>query len=139
MADPESAPRLIDIYRESAEESGRAPGTIVFEAGFSWAPSDDEALEAARAWKGAVPQEFFTDDRFDPQGMYEHGEQEVSDDEFRQQFIVSADPNEHVERIEELGQLAEGDVIVKLSNFSGPNALEAIRVYGQHVLPKLRG
>ena len=44
MADPESAPRLIDVYREAAEQSGRGPGTIVFEAGFSWAPSDNEAL-----------------------------------------------------------------------------------------------
>jgi hypothetical protein len=27
---------------------------------------------------------------------------------------------------------------VKLSNFSGQNAVEAIRVYGERVLPKLR-
>jgi hypothetical protein len=34
--------------------------------------------------------------------------------------------------------VADGDVIVKLSNFSGPSALEAIRIYGERVLPKLR-
>jgi len=71
--------------------------------------------------------------------MDSHGEEQVSDDDFKQRFIVSADPDEHVARIEELGQLAEGDVVVKLSNFSGPNALEAIRLYGERVLPKLRG
>jgi hypothetical protein len=36
-------------------------------------------------------------------------------------------------------QLAEGDVIVKLSNLSGANAVEAIQIYGDRVWPKLRG
>ena len=139
MADPESAPKLIEIYREAADEAGRKPGTIVLEAGFSWAPNEGEALEAARVWKGAVPEDHFTDDWFDPEAMYEHGDQEVSDEEFKAQFIVSSDPNTHVERIRELEQLADGDVVVKLSNQSGPNALEAIRVYGEQVLPRLRG
>jgi len=138
MADPETAPALIETYREAAEEAGRRPGTIVLEAGFSWAPNDGEALEAARVWKGAVPDEFYTDDWFDPQAMYERGEEEVSDEEFVQQFIVSADPDEHIERIKELQQLADGDVVVKLSNQSGPNALAAIGIYGERVLPKLR-
>jgi hypothetical protein len=57
----------------------------------------------------------------------------------KERFIVSAHPDEHVERIQELSQIADGDVVVKLSNQSGPNALEAIRVYGEQVLPKLRG
>jgi coenzyme F420-dependent glucose-6-phosphate dehydrogenase len=139
MADPDSAPELIDIYREAAKQAGRGPGTIVLEAGFSWAPDDADALEAARVWKGAVPDEFYTDDWFDPRAMYERGEEQVPDDEFKQHFIVSADPDEHVERIRELGQLTDGDVVVKLSNLSGPNALEAIQIYGDRVLPKLRG
>ena len=139
MADPESAPKLIGIYRAAAEQAGRGRGTIVLEAGFSWAPDDADALEAARVWKGAVPDEFYTDDWFDPQAMYERGEEQVSDEEFKQHFIVSADPDEHVERIRELGQLTDGDVVVKLSNLSGPNALEAIQIYGERVLPKLRG
>jgi len=40
---------------------------------------------------------------------------------------------------EQLEQMVDGDVVVKLSNQSGPNALEAIRIYGERVLPKLRG
>ena len=70
--------------------------------------------------------------------MYERGEQELSDDELKERFIISADPDEHVERIKQLEQLVDGDVIVKLSNFSGLNALEAIQIYGERVLPKLR-
>jgi coenzyme F420-dependent glucose-6-phosphate dehydrogenase len=106
--------------------------------GFSWAPNDDEALEGARVWKGAVPDEFYVDDWFDPQAMYEEGERQVSDEDFKAQNIVSSDPDEHVERIKQIEALADGDVIVKLSNQSGSTALEAIRVYGEQVLPKLR-
>jgi coenzyme F420-dependent glucose-6-phosphate dehydrogenase len=139
MADPDSAPDLIETYRGAAEDAGRAPGTIVLEAGFSWAPNDDEALEAARVWKGAGPGEFYVEDWFDPQAMYARGEEEISDDDFKKQFLIAADPDGHVERIREMQQLIDGgDVIVKLSNFSGPNALEAIRFYGEHVLPQLR-
>jgi coenzyme F420-dependent glucose-6-phosphate dehydrogenase len=139
MADPESAPDLIETYRKAAADAGRQPGPIILETGFSWAPNDDEALEAARVWKGAVPDEFYTDDWFDPKAMQEHAEQQVSDDEFKENFIVSADPDEHISRIRELEELVDGgEVVVKLSNQSGPNALEAIRVYGEHVLPKLR-
>jgi coenzyme F420-dependent glucose-6-phosphate dehydrogenase len=140
MADPDSAPKLIKTYREAAEAADREPGTIVLEAGFSWAPGDAEALDAARVWKGAGPGEFYTEDWFDPQAMYSRGEQEISDDEFKQRSIISADPDHHVERIRELEQLGgDADVVVKLSNQSGPNALEAVRVYGEHVLPRLRG
>jgi coenzyme F420-dependent glucose-6-phosphate dehydrogenase len=137
--DPEQAPKLIATYRETAAEAGRGPGTIVLEAAFSWAPDDADALEAARVWTGAVPDEFYTDDWFDPQAMYERGDQEVSDEDFKQRSIISADPDEHVERIKQLEQMVAGDVVVKLSNQSGPNALEAIRIYGERVLPKLRG
>jgi coenzyme F420-dependent glucose-6-phosphate dehydrogenase len=139
MADPDAAPELIEIYRQASQEAGRGPGTIVFETGFSWAPHHDEALEAARVWKGSVPGKFFIDDWFDPKAMYEEAEREVSDDDFEQRFLISSDPDEHVERIRELEKLGgDGDVIVKLSNFSGPNALEALGVYGELVLPKLR-
>ena len=137
--DPKQAPKLIETYRKAAAEAGRSPGTIVLETGFSWAPHDDEALEAARVWKGAAPDDFYTDDWFDPKTMYERGEEEISDEEFKQRSIISSDPDEHVERIEQFQQVVDGgDVVVKLSNQSGPNALEAIRIYGEQVLPKLR-
>jgi len=139
MADPEQAPKLVEAYREAAAEVGREAGPIVLETGFSWAPSDEEALEAARVWKGAVPGEFYTDDWFDPKAMYERGEEQVADEEFMQHFVISADPEEHVSRIRQLEQIVDGDVVVKLSNQSGPHALEAIRVYGDQVLPQLRG
>src|SRR5436305_12767843 len=53
LADPESAPQVIEAYRAAAEDAGREPGEILLQIGFSWAGDDDEALEGARVWKGA--------------------------------------------------------------------------------------
>ncbi len=136
LADPESTGDLIEAYKGAAEDAGREPGEIVLQAQFSWAPDDDAALEGARVWKGAVPDEYYVDDWHDPRAMYEHAEQQVSDDDFKQDAIISSDPSEHVERIREIEKL--GATIVGLMNISGADPMGAIRVYGEAVLPKLR-
>jgi coenzyme F420-dependent glucose-6-phosphate dehydrogenase len=137
LADPEQAPALIETYREAARQAGREPGEIVLQAMFSWAPDDELALEGARVWKGAQPPEFYTDDWHDPGAMYRRGEEQVSDDEFREGALISSDPDVHVRKIREL--LALGPTILALNNCSGHDPRAAIRVYGEQVLPKLRG
>src|SRR5881227_173729 len=137
VADPEQAPEVIDAYRSGAEDAGREAGEIVLQAGFSWAPDDDTALEGVRVWKGAQPDEFYTDDWHEPQRMYEEGERQVSDDELRKSFIVASDPEEHVERIRQIEEL--GATIVVLANNSGADPRGAIATYGEQVLPALRG
>src|SRR5919201_6029277 len=77
LADPESAPGVIDAYRSACEDAGKQPGEIVLQAQFSWAEEDDAALEGARVWKGAQPDRYYTDDWHDPKRMYEHGERQV--------------------------------------------------------------
>jgi coenzyme F420-dependent glucose-6-phosphate dehydrogenase len=137
LADPESAPDLIDAYRSACEDAGREPGEIILQTGFSWASDDDAALEGARVWKATQPEEFFTDDWHDPQAMYEKAEREVSDEEFKQSYIIGTDPELHVERIREVEQL--GATVVCLQNGSGSDPLGALRTYSEHVLPALRG
>jgi coenzyme F420-dependent glucose-6-phosphate dehydrogenase len=135
LADPEMAPDLIDAYRSAAEDAGREPGEIVLQLQFSWADDDDAALEGARVWKGAQPDEFYTDDWHDPKAMYEHGEKQVSDDELREALIISSDTEHHVERIREAEQL--GATTIALMNVSGAGPHRAIEVYAEHVLPAL--
>jgi coenzyme F420-dependent glucose-6-phosphate dehydrogenase len=137
LADPENAPEVIDAYRSAAEDAGREPGEILLQAGFSWAEDDDEALEGARVWKGAQPKEFYTDDWHRPQEMYEEGERQVSDDDLREAFIISSAPEVHAERVREVEKL--GATIVVLMNNSGADPHGAIRAYGEHVLPAVRG
>ena len=69
--------------------------------------------------------------------MYEHGEQEMSDEQFAQNAIVGSDPQQHVERLRELEEL--GATVIVLQNNSGADPLRAIEVYGDEVLPALRG
>ena len=132
LPDPESTPELLDAWRDAG-----GSGEVVFQALFSWAPDDDTALETVRKWKGAQPQEHYKDDWHKPRAMYEHGEEQMSDEEFKRSAIIASDPKEHVERIRELEAL--GATVIVLQNNSGANALEAIEVYGREVLPALRG
>ena len=103
----------------------------------SWAEDDDAALEGARVWKATQPPEYFTDDWHDPRTMYERAEREVSDDEFRESYIVSSDPEHHAERLREVERM--GATVVCVQNGSGADPEGALRVYGEQVLPALRG
>jgi coenzyme F420-dependent glucose-6-phosphate dehydrogenase len=137
LADPDRASAVIDAYRGACEDAGKEAGEIILQGGFSWAEDGEEALEGARVWKGAQPPEHYTDDWHDPEAMYRNGEEQVSDDEFRAAYIISSDPEEHVERVRAIGEM--GASIVCLQNASGAAPEEALRVYGAQVLPALRG
>jgi coenzyme F420-dependent glucose-6-phosphate dehydrogenase len=137
LADPESAPVLIDAYRSACDEAGKEQGEIILQTGFSWAEDDDAALEGARVWKATQPEEYFTDDWHDPKAMFEKADREVPDDEFTQSYIVSSDPDHHVERIREIEEV--GATVVCLQNGSGAEPLGALRTYGERVLPALKG
>jgi coenzyme F420-dependent glucose-6-phosphate dehydrogenase len=137
LADPESAPELIEAYRAACDDAGREEGEIILQTGMSWAEDDDEALEGARVWKATMAQEYFTDDWHDPRAMFEKADRESSDEEFREQYIVSSDPEEHAERLREVETL--GATIVCVQNASGAEPERALAVYGDKVLPALRG
>ena len=137
LADPENAPEVIDAYRGACDDAGKEPGEIILQTGFSFAEDDGAALEGARVWKGAQPEEYFTDDWHDPQAMYENGEKQVSDHEFRESYILSADAQVHQDRIREVEQL--GATMVCLQNASGLDPHAGFRFYGERVLPALKG
>ncbi len=137
LADPESAPDLIEVYKRECDAAGKEAGEIILQTGFSWARDDDAALEGARVWKATQPPEYFTDDWHEPKAMYEHAEAEVSDDEFMESYIVGSDPDFHLERIRAVERL--GATIVCLQNGSGADPLAALRTYGDRVLPALKG
>jgi coenzyme F420-dependent glucose-6-phosphate dehydrogenase len=137
LADPDSAPQVIDAYRAAADDAGKQPGEIVLQIQFSWAESDDEAFAGAEVWRAAQPDEFYTADWHDPGKMHEHSKKEISDDDVRESLIIGADPSAHADRIREVEEM--GATIVALMNVSGNAPHDAIRVYGEKVLPSLRG
>jgi coenzyme F420-dependent glucose-6-phosphate dehydrogenase len=137
LADPDQAPGVIDAYRGACDDAGKEPGQIIVQTGFSWAEDDDAALEGARVWKSTQIPDYFTDDWHHPSAMYERAESEVSDDQFKEAYIVSSDPQVHAERVREIERL--GATVVCLQNASGAAPEDALRVYGERVLPALRG
>ena len=138
LPDPESTPAVVDAYREARAKAGReGDGEIVFQALISYAGSDEEALEAARKWKGAQPPDHFKADWHKPRDMYEHGEQEVDDEQFAQNIIAASEPEAVQQRLRELEDL--GGTVVVLQNNSAADPRRAIEVIGGDVLPALRG
>jgi len=136
MGDPEMANPVIEAYRAACDDAGKEPGEIILQGGFSWAEDDDAALEGARVWKSTQIDDYFTDDWHDPKAMYERAEKEIADDDFRESYIVSSDPNQHVDRIRAIESL--GATVVCLQNGSGAAPEQALDVYGETVLPALR-
>jgi coenzyme F420-dependent glucose-6-phosphate dehydrogenase len=137
LADPEAAPPIIDAYRAACEDAGHEPGEILLHAGFSWAPDDEAAFEGSKVWKAAFPKEFYRDDWHDPKAMQEHAQANVSDDEFRNGFLIGSDTAAMADRVREMEKL--GATIVVLMNISGADPHGAIQAYGSDVLPALRG
>jgi coenzyme F420-dependent glucose-6-phosphate dehydrogenase len=132
LGDPESAPEVVEAYRSAGGD-----GEVIIHAGFGWAEDDQRLLDGIRVWGATVPDEYYVDDWHDPAKMQEHAAQQVSEDDLRQSFVISTDPEEHVQQVRELEQL--GATVVCLQNMSGADPLGTIRIYGEHVLPALRG
>jgi coenzyme F420-dependent glucose-6-phosphate dehydrogenase len=138
MGDPETAPEVIEAYRESCAEHGREPGEIIFQAGFAWAEDEQAAIDGARRWKPTQLDASYLEDLWDPDEMQARAEAEISDEQFAKEgFIIASDPEEHVERIREMEQLGPTTICLQLIGQADP--MGSIRTYGEHVLPALRG
>src|SRR3954469_6612747 len=137
MGDPETAPEVIEAYRESCAEHGREPGEVIFQTGFAWASDEQAALDGARRWKPTQMPEVYRDDIHDPAQMQRLAGDQVSDEDFAKQgFIVGSDPEEAVRRLNEMAELGPAMVFLHLL---GPRApIGSIRTYGEHVLPAVR-
>jgi hypothetical protein len=69
--------------------------------------------------------------------MYEHGERELTDEEFADNIVAGSDPEAIAGRLRELEQL--GGTVITLQNNSAANVERAIEVLGGEVLLALRG
>jgi coenzyme F420-dependent glucose-6-phosphate dehydrogenase len=135
LGDPTNAPKVIAAYRRGAEEAGREPGEIVLQTLASWAEDEDEALAAARVWKGTLVDEAYTDPLVEPAELRARGEDEIGDRALKRDTIVSPDPDHHVRKLKLIEGLGATTVVV-MNVAADPAGM--IRAYGEHVLPALR-
>ncbi|HEX4718221.1 MAG TPA: TIGR03557 family F420-dependent LLM class oxidoreductase [Thermoleophilaceae bacterium] len=136
LADPRQVPGVIAGYRRGCDEAGREPGEIILQALFSWAEDDDTALESAKEWKATLPPEHYTDPIYKPAEIQENG-RNVSDTTFKAGSLISSDPKDHVRRLKMIREMGATAVVVM--NTSGADPEGALRVYGEEVLPEVRG
>jgi coenzyme F420-dependent glucose-6-phosphate dehydrogenase len=136
LADPRQAPGVIAAYKRGCEQAGREPGEIVLQALFSWAEDDETAFESAKEWKATIPPEHYTDAIYKPAEIQANG-REVPDKLFKAGSIISSDPKDHIRKVKLVREM--GATAVVLMNTSGADPEGALRMYGEHVLPELRG
>ena len=137
LGDPEQAPEIVEAYREACDEYDRQPGEIIFHAGFAWAGNDRAAIEGARHWKPTQLPEVYVEDIADQEDMQRRADVQMSDEQFaREGFLISSDPDEHVERIREMERA--GATVICLQLIGRADPFGSIRTYGERVLPALR-
>jgi coenzyme F420-dependent glucose-6-phosphate dehydrogenase len=136
LAHPVKAPRVIAAYRQAAQEAGREPGEIILQGIAAAAETDDLALESSREWKAILADEPYAEDVADPAQVGAIGES-VSDRKYKMMAILSADPDTHVRQIKAMQ--AMGSTAVVVMNVSSADPLGTVRLYGDEVLPRLRG
>src|SRR6195952_1729343 len=139
LGDPESAPEVIEAYKKACAEHGREVGEIVLQAGF--ALGDDEAalIKATKKWKTTQFPEYYLESDHDLEQMAASAEARMSDEEFAHEgFLVSADVEEHVDRIREMMAIDDAVSIICLQGIGDLDPLGSIRRYGEEVLPALR-
>jgi len=137
LGDPEQAPEIVDAYRSACSDLDREPGEIIFHAGFAWANDERSAIEGARHWKPTQLPEVHVDDIADQDDMQRRADVQMSDEQFaREGFLISSDPDEHVERIREMERAGASVICLQLIGRADP--FGSIRTYGERVLPALR-
>jgi coenzyme F420-dependent glucose-6-phosphate dehydrogenase len=77
-----------------------------------------------------------TDPIYEPAEIQALG-REISDAKFKRSSIIGSDPAAHVRKIRAIERL--GATAVVLMNVSGADPHGALRIYGEEVLPELRG
>ena len=138
LGDPEQAPEVVEAYRKACSDNGRQPGEIIFQAGFAWAESDEAAIEGARRWKPTQLPELYLEDIPDQDDMQRRADEQMTDEQFAKEgFLVGADTDDHVSRIQAMENA--GATVICLQLIGQADPMGSIRTYGEKVLPALRG
>ena len=138
LGDPDSAPEVIDAYRESCGEFGRPVGPIVVQSGIAWAQDRDEAIRGAARWKPTQLPELYTADISSQDDMQRRADEQMTDEQFASEgFVISNSVDEHLSRIREMEELGADAVCLQLIGQADPEG--TIRTYAEQVLPALRG
>src|SRR3954469_18630853 len=140
LGDPESAPEVIEAYKKACADNGKDVGEVILQAGFCLGDDQAANIKATKKWKTTQFPEYYLEDDWDLEKMAASAEERMSDEEFAHEgFLVSADPQEHIRRIQEMIDLDDAVSVICLQSIGDLDPLGSIRRYGEEILPALRG
>jgi coenzyme F420-dependent glucose-6-phosphate dehydrogenase len=138
MGDAETAPEVVEAYREACARNGKDVGEVILQAGFHLAADEQAAIASSKKWKATQLPEVYRDDIHDPAEMFAKADAQMTDQEFAKEgFIVAADPAEHVERLREIEAIHEATTAICLQLIGDADPMGSIGRYGDEVLPAL--
>jgi coenzyme F420-dependent glucose-6-phosphate dehydrogenase len=127
---------LLPAVREGAEKAGRDYDKIekMIEMKVSFDTDRRRAMEDTRVWAAlALPAESKTGVE-DPREM-ERLAAELSTEQAASRFLVSDDPDEHIEQIRPYVELGFTHLVF---HAPGPDQPRFLELYSEHILPRLR-
>jgi coenzyme F420-dependent glucose-6-phosphate dehydrogenase len=127
---------LLPAVREGAEKAGRqlAELEMMIEVKVSFDHEREAAMNATHFWGAlglSAEQKSGVEDPVEMQRLAD----ELSVEQTAKRFIVSTDPDEHVERIKTYLDLGFNHLVF---HAPGPDQATFLRLYGQEILPRLR-
>jgi coenzyme F420-dependent glucose-6-phosphate dehydrogenase len=127
---------LLPAVREGAEKAERSLDDLdmMIEVKVSFDHSREDAMEATRFWGalGLTPeQKAGVEDPVEMQRLAD----ELSVEQTAKRFIVSTDPDEHVEKIKTYLDLGFNHLVF---HAPGPDQAKFLKLYGAEILPRLR-
>jgi coenzyme F420-dependent glucose-6-phosphate dehydrogenase len=127
---------LMPAIAEGAEKAGRSIGDLdmMIEVKVSFDHDRDAAMQATHFWGAlglSAEQKSGVEDPVEMQRLAD----ELSVDQTAKRFIVSTDPDEHVEKIKTYLDLGFNHLVF---HAPGPDQEKFLRLYGKEILPRLR-
>lgn len=127
---------LLPAVREGAEKAGRTVADLdmTIEVKVSFDHDRDAAMQATRFWGAlglSAEQKQGVEDPVEMQRLAD----ELSVEQTAKRFIVSTDPDEHVEQIKRYLDLGFNHLVF---HAPGPDQEKFLRLYGAEILPRLR-
>ena len=128
--------KLLPALEEGLEKGGRSDGDVdtLIEVKVSFAPTREEALEKTRFWAPLALSPEEKTGIHDPIEMQRRAD-ELPIERAASRFIVSTDPDEHVEQIARYVDLGFRHLVF---HDPGHDQETFLRTYGTEILPRLR-
>jgi coenzyme F420-dependent glucose-6-phosphate dehydrogenase len=127
---------LIPAVETGAQEAGRKAEDLdwMIEMKVSYDPDEERALEACKIWGATLVPGILNQPIADPRELEERGK-EIQEEAFRKGWLISPDPEDHIQQVEAYAKLGFRSIQI---HSSSPDEEAFLRFYGREVLPYLR-